>query len=117
MKITLEVVAHINARRHHDRLINDSAFWRFAAAEWYRLYYAYIPFDTNMLANNVDFRPNEIEHKAPYARYQYNGTHFRFRKDKHPKASARWDQAAAPTQLPRLATSLQQYIDSGRLNL
>lgn len=96
---------------------NDPAFWTYAASEWHRLYEPYVPMQMGMLKDTVSIRPKEIEHTVPYAQYQYNGTGFNFRRDMHPKASAKWDQAAAPTQLPRLASSLQAYIDSGRLNL
>ena len=33
----------------------------------------------------------------------------------HPKACAKWDQAAAPVQLPKLVREIQGYVDSGRL--
>ena len=38
-------------------------------------------------------------------------------KYKNPKAAAKWDQVAAATQTPKLISSLQAYIDSGRLKL
>lgn len=118
MKITL-TVADISVDVHGitSRVDNDRAFWTYAATTWNKLYDPYVPMDEGVLKNTVVIRPKEITHTVPYARYQYYGTNFNFRRDKHPKASAKWDQAAAPTQLPRLASSLQQYIDSGRLKL
>jgi hypothetical protein len=118
LKITLSV-ADVNVDVHGitSRVNNDPAFWTFAATEWHRLYEPYVPMQTGMLKDTVSIRPKEIEHTVIYARYQYNGTGFNFRRDMHPKASAKWDQAAAPTQLPKLASSLQAYIDSGRLKL
>lgn len=107
----------INYRGLRDKLENDPKFWTFAATEWHRLYASYVPMREGALTNNVFFRPKEIVHAVPYARRLYNGTGFRFRKDKHPKASAQWDKAAAATQLPKLVSTLQAYIDSGRLNL
>lgn len=96
---------------------NDRAFWTFAATEWHRLYAPYVPFREGVLTDNVIIRPKEIEHAVPYARRLYNGTNFRFTRTQHPKASAKWDQAAAPTQFPKLVSTLQAYIDSGRLKL
>lgn len=118
MKITISV-ADVNVDVHGitSRAKNDRAFWTYAAEEWHRLYEPYVPMDEGVLKDTVTIRPKEIEHTVIYARYQYNGVDFNFRRDKHPKASAKWDQAAAPTQLPRLASSLQAYIDSGRLKL
>lgn len=118
MKITISV-ADVNVDVHGitSKAENDRAFWTFAASEWHRLYEPYVPMDQGVLKDTVTIRPKEIEHTVPYARYQYNGSGFNFRRDKHPKASAFWDQAAAPTQLPKLASALQTYIDQGRLKL
>lgn len=118
MKITISVAdVQVDVNGITSRAENDRAFWTFAAEEWHRLYDPYVPMDEGMLKDTVVIRPKEIEHTQIYARYQYNGIGFNFRRDKHPKASARWDKAAAPTQLPRLASSLQAYVDSGRLKL
>lgn len=118
MRITAKVTKiNVNARGLSDKAGNDRAFWTFAATQWHRLYSPYVPMREGFLTNNVIIRPKEIEHAVPYARRLYNGDGFRFRKDKHPKASAKWDQAARATQLPKLVFTLQAYIDSGRLKL
>lgn len=126
---------------------NDTAFWIYAAAQWHRLYKDYVPMAEGDLYNRVTIAPKEITHNAPYAHYQYEGIVYgpnipitengtvvgffsppgkpksktgrklKYNKGLHPKASAKWDKAAAPAQLPKLASSLQNYIDSGRLKL
>ena len=135
---------NINARGMADKLENDSAFWTFAASEWHRLYAPYVPFESGALRDSVTIAPKTITHNAPYAHYQYtgdvygpnypitqNGVRVGFfsppnrpkhptgkrLKYKSPKAAAKWDQGAAPTQTPKLVSSLQAYIDSGRLKL
>lgn len=118
MKITITVAdVSVDVYGLTSKAENDPAFWEFAATEWHKLYEPYVPMQTGMLKDTVSIRPKEIEHTVPYARYQYNGTGFHFRRDMHPKASAKWDEAAAPTQLPKLASAMQAYIDSGRLKL
>lgn len=118
MRITTKVTkVNINAREIAYKVGNDRVFWTFAATEWHRLYSPYVPMHEGILTNNVIIRPKEIEHAVPYARRLYNGVGFHFRKDKHPKASAKWDHAARATQLPKLVSTLQAYIDSGRLKL
>ena len=134
----------IDARGMADKLENDKAFWKFAASEWHRLYAPYVPFESGTLRDSVTIKPKTITHRAPYAHYQYtgevygpkppitqNGVQVGFfstpnrpkhktggkLKYKNPKAAAKWDQAAAPTQKPKLVSSLQAYIDSGRLRL
>ena len=97
--------------------MNDAGFWTFAAEEWHRLYDPYVPMRTGMLKDIVTITPKQIEHTVPYARYQYNGTNFHFSKEQHPKASAQWDKAAEATQLPKLCSTMQAYVDQGRLKL
>lgn len=116
VKIKVDVAeVTVNPRAMRSKIDKNEKFWRFAATEWWRLYRDYVPMDTGMLTDSVSIRPNEIEHLQPYAQRLYEGKNMHFSRDQHPKASARWDQAAAPTQLPKLATTLQQYIDSGKL--
>lgn len=114
MGVTVE--SHIDIPRNLQKVDND-AFWIFAANEWWRLYFPWVPFDTGTLARQVHITPKQIEHTAPYAYTTYNGRHRRFRKDKHPLASAHWDKAAAPTQGHKLISAMQAYVDSGRCNL
>lgn len=134
----------IDAHGMADKLENDSAFWTYAASEWHRLYAPYVPFESGALRDSVTIAPKTITHNAPYAHYQYtgevygpnypitqNGVRVGYYsppnrpkqrtggklKYKNPKAAAKWDQVAAPTQTPKLVSSLQAYIDSGRLKL
>ena len=115
MRVTVET--NINTQALRDRVMNDSGFWTYAATEWHRLYSPYTPYKTGMLDNTVSITPGEIEHTVPYARYQYYGEFHHFSREQHPKASAKWDLAAEPTQKPKLIAAMQGYIDSGRLKL
>lgn len=115
MRISARI--NVDTREMRDKVMNDRRLWTFAAVEWHRLYEKYVPMRTGALAGDVLYSPGEIEHVMPYARRMYNGENFRFDKTLHPKASAKWDQAAAPTQLPKLASAIQAYIDQGRLDL
>lgn len=117
MKISVTVDLNINSKRISNRIMKDKTFWKFAASEWHRLYAQYVPYKNGPLTDNVVIEPNYIEHKEPYSRYQYEGTRFHFTKTYHPKATAHWDKAAEPTQKPKLISSLQAYIDSGRIRL
>lgn len=145
MRISFELKsANINARGMANKLENDSAFWTYAASEWHRLYAPYVPFESGALRDSVTIAPKTITHNAPYAHYQYTGEVYgpnypitqngvrvgyfstpnrpkhptgKRLKYKNPKAAAKWDQVAAATQTPKLISSLQAYIDSGRLRL
>lgn len=135
---------NIDARGMTDKLENDRTFWTLAASEWHRMYAPYVPFESGTLRDSVTIAPKTITHNAPYAHYQYTGDVYgpnfpitqngvrvgyystpnrpkqrteKKLKYKNPKAAAKWDQVAAGTQLPKLVSSLQAYIDSGRLKL
>lgn len=96
--------------------MNNDRFWTFAATQWHRLYMPYVPFKTGTLANTVSISPGEINHTVPYAHYQYEGVRFRHNVQHHPMAAAHWDQAAEASQLPRLTSTLQSYINSGGIS-
>lgn len=117
MNVTIHVDSHVDVKKLVDRVMNDRGLWIYAASEWHMLYEPYVPMDTGVLKDTVRIRPKEVEHTVPYAQYIYYGEKLNFRRDMHPKASTKWDLAARATQEPKLYSSLQQYIDSGRLKL
>lgn len=53
--------------------IQSDEFWKFAANEWWRAYYDYVPHDTNNLRQNVTIKPKTITHNVPYAAFIYMG--------------------------------------------
>lgn len=147
MIINISVDVKIDSKRIRRAIMNDAAFWTFAATEWHRLYKDYVPMDSGTLYRQVNITPGQIEHTAPYAHYQYTGELYgpnypimeggravsffskrgqpkhkmgkslKYSTQLHPKASKEWDKAAEPTQKPLLISSLQKYIDQGRIKL
>lgn len=94
------------------RAVDNDAFWLYAAKTWYGLYYDWIPAQSGELADNVSFAPGVITHNAPYAaQVYYRGKAAAPERGRHPLGSALWDEAAAPTQLPKLQAALQKYLD------
>ena len=93
----------------------------FAAATWHKLYTPFVPMRDGYLSNTTNYLTEGsmgvVHHTQPYSHYQYVGTGFRFRRNKHPLASAHWDQAAiAAGKATALAQSIQTYI-GGRSTL
>ena len=144
MKITLTVENKIKVNEALGPVRSDK-LWTYAATQWHRLYKDWVPMDQGLLYQNVQIRPKEIIHLSPYAHYMYEGIVYgpnipisengvitgffsprnrpksptgrklKFSRQQHPKACAKWDQAAVPVQLPKLVKELQRYVDSGRL--
>ncbi len=56
-----------------NQTLKSDELWKFAATEWWRAYYDYVPHDTNRLRQSVHIRPKEIEHYAPYSLVIYKG--------------------------------------------
>lgn len=117
MQIRVGVDVKIDSAAYGNKIMRDQTFWKFAATEWHRLYTPYVPRgDSGNLTDSVSITPGQIEHTQPYARYQYYGEGFHFRRDLHPMASAKWDQKAEAIQGPKLISTLQAYVNAGRIN-
>ncbi len=54
----------------------------------------YVPYNTGRLSENVTVNSDGITYHQPYARRVYYGDYMNFRKDKHPLATARWNEVA-----------------------
>jgi hypothetical protein len=109
--------AHIEVNTDAAEILKKAlspAFWGGVLQEWHRLYTPFVPMDTGQLASSVviDAASQTITHTVPYARRQYLGDGHSFRRDRNPLAAARWDQAAAPTALERLAAFAQWWLDN-----
>lgn len=107
--VSVDVQAHLDA-------VRGDEFWRFAAQRWHELYAPFVPWDTGALYENVAIEPGAVRHLVSYAEKVYEGD-FNFRKDVHPFATGKWDQAAAGTMLPQLIADMQAYVDEGRLKI
>ena len=108
-EMAVDVQGMIDAER-------GDAFWQYAAETWHGLYAPYVPWDTGALYRQVEISPAEIWHTVSYAERMYEGG-YDFRKDVHPLATGRWDEAAKAARLPLLVAAMQEYVDAGRLNI
>ena len=110
--MTFNVIEYISADL--TRRARNRAMWLYAASEWHRLYFDYVPFATGTLANTIRIEATDrgasIVHTVPYAHRLYRGVGFNFRRDLHPMAGARWDQRAM-TRLPMLEESITNYMN------
>lgn len=127
--------------------LHSPELWEFAANEYHRLLTPYVPMESGELSETVSIKGGdlngEIEYTSPHAHYiyegkamgpsfyaegfgfwsppgekkHYTGKMLNISKSNHPLASTHWDEAAEPTQKPKLIAAIQEYIDSGRLNL
>lgn len=106
----------INVQGHADRIKSDK-MWMFIGQQWHRLYNKYVPMDTGMLSQTVQYHVGRgevsITHVVPYAKKCYYGDRIRWRKTKHPLATARWSEKAQPVEMPKLLMTVQNLIDNG----
>lgn len=114
MKVDRET--SINIPKIITSIRNNRAFGMFVAETWYKLYEDYVPWREGVLYDTVRLSPWEIDHIAPYAAevYEHNRN---YRRDKHPRATAHWSEAAEPAELDKLTQSIQNYINMGRLSI
>lgn len=86
----------------------------FANEDFWRLYEDFVPMRKGSLYTNKEINETGIYHKVPYAKKMYNGEDFNFSKDKHPKATAKWDEVAFISQGEILKRDIEAYIKSKR---
>lgn len=142
MRIDIKVDLNIKTMALAKAIEEDDALWMYAATEWHRLYKKYVPMESGQLRDNVTITPGQIVHEVPYAHYQYAGIVYepsypitqggivvgffspknrkknptsRKLKYKSPSASKEWDKAAEATEKAALVSSIQRYIDEGRV--
>ena len=106
----IEIIDRVDITKYSDRLENDKGLWTFAADTWYKLMEPYTPMDTGTLFMSVLIEPKQIHYVMEYAPAVYKGDHMHFQKIHHMLACARWDQAAKPTQGPKLVRAIENYI-------
>lgn len=106
----IEIIDRVDITKYSDRLENDKGLWTFAANTWYKLMEPYTPMDTGTLFKSVLIEPKQIHYVMEYAPAVYKGDHMHFQKTHHMLACARWDQAAKPTQGPKLVRAIENYI-------
>ena len=89
----------------------DDDFGMYAAESWRKRVEPYVPYRTGRLCNDVTVRPFKIEYNAPYANEVYNNVYMNFNKEKHPLATAKWDEVAAPAIMDGFVDDLQEYVN------
>ncbi len=109
VSIKIKWLKKLNAQKVSERVINDRVKL-FAHSELYRLSSKYVPWRVGMLTQNVEITPKHIRYIQPYASRMYYGIGFKFRKDKHPLATAMWDKVAMQTQRGKLIRAIAAEI-------
>ena len=124
--------------------VENPAFWKYAANEWWKLLDQYTPMAEGTMSKNVKIKGEKsiglIVYLSPQVHYLYRGElmvdpatgssyarqgakkvytgqDLQISKAQHHFASKEWDKAAEPLQKPKLIRAMQGYIDSGRLGL
>lgn len=142
----ISVSANINIPKHLKKVRSDK-LWKAAANELHRLTVPFVPMESGTLAETVRIRPKEVEFVSPYSHYQhegrvmgptypikkhghvvgfyskpgrrkhYTGKKLKYSKTRHPKATSKWTEVSKRKNGKKIVSFIQNYIDSGRLNL
>ena len=99
----------LNAKKISNRYINDRVRL-FAHNELRRLSNPYVPMRDGPLSRNVEVTPEHVRYIEPYAAKMYYGVGFNFSRDKHPLATAKWDEVALQTQREKLIRAVAAYM-------
>ena len=113
----MPVVRNIDKFELLNAVNNDDDFKVYAAECYRKRIEPFVPYNTGNLCNDVTIEPFRIRYNAPYAETVYNDLNRNFRKDKHPLATAKWDEVAEPAVKDYFIQDLQNYIDARGLNV
>ena len=106
----MPVVKNIDKKAILNAVQLDDEFGMYAANSWRKLVEPYVPYNTGRLCNDVTIKPFAVQYNAPYASEVYE-SNMNFRKDKHPLATAHWNEVASPAVMDYFVRDLQSYID------
>lgn len=70
----------------------------------------WIPYDTGNLAHNITVNAEGVTYHADYAAKNYYGDDIRHKTDKHPLATAHWDDVAMQTEMDNLTSQITDMI-------
>ena len=113
----MPVIRNIDKNAILNAVADNDDFGRYAAECWRQRVEPYIPYNTGRLCHDVTIEPYKIQYNAPYADTVYNDLKRNFRKDKHPLATAKWNEVAEPAIIDYFVQDLQEYIDRKGLNV
>lgn len=92
------------------KICRNEGLGRFAAESFARLMTPYVPMDTGTLSQSYSTEPYKVIYNQPYAHRLYEGKGFNFSREKHPLATAHWDEAAKAAKGTQFANELTRYI-------
>lgn len=70
----------------------------------------WVPMLEGPLSQNLVITPQYVRYLQPYANYQYWGTEFNHTIEKHPLASAMWDQVAMETEMEKFEQGVKNIL-------
>lgn len=98
------------ASKKAEKICRNERIGIFAAETFARLMTPYVPMDTGTLSQSYTTEPRKVIYNQPYAHRLYEGKGFNFSKEKHPLATAHWDEAAKAAKGKQLADEISNYI-------
>ena len=70
----------------------------------------WVPYDTGALSKNITINANGVTYNQPYAAKNYYGDDIRHKTNKHPLATAHWDDVAMQTEMDSLTAKIKDIL-------
>lgn len=106
----MNVSVHFNNPSATFRRIFDKQTMTYAHTRLHALCSPYVPMDTGMLDQTVEINNECVHYKVPYAHKVWDGEGLNFSRDKHPLATAHWEQAMGAAKGQQLADEITEYL-------
>lgn len=91
-------------------LLNDATVMTEVHREFANIIDPWVPYDTGNLSKDITVDASGVTYNADYAAKQYYGTELHHNKEKHPLATAYWDQVAMQTEKEALAAKVKDIL-------
>lgn len=108
----LNIKVNLNMQSILNKAANPTVM-KYAHARLWAFCDPYVPMDSGMLASNVTPSEKYLVYKSPYAARMYTGDSYNFRKDKHQKATSRWNKAMMAEKGDLFAEDITNAIKQG----
>lgn len=109
MSVDIRWHKRLNAKAISGRYINDRVLL-FAHNQLRSIAEPYVPMRDGPLSQNVEVTPKHLRYVSPYASRMYYGIGFKFSKDEHPLATAKWDEVAMQMHRDKFIRAVSAYM-------
>lgn len=110
VRVTKIEIDELALKRKVEDLIHNEQVMTEVHQQFAKVIDPYVPYDTGYLAHTITVDADCVTYHADYAAKNYYGTDIRHKTDKHPLATAYWDEVAMQSHKDEFAKQVEEII-------